>query len=190
MSDLSASHPSLDPTPLRGVNLYLVGMMGAGKTTLGRHLARCLGYHFFDTDQLIEEVSGATIPALFAERGEPRFRELETQVLAQLAPYRRLVVATGGGLVQKPENWSYLHHGIVIWLKVDPPQLLHRLQADPTPRPLLETADPAATLQRLLTQRLPYYSQADVHISIPNHTSPEDLVSQVWQQVLQRLRSH
>jgi shikimate kinase (EC 2.7.1.71) len=101
---------------LRGVNLYLVGMMGAGKTTVGRILAKKLKYHFFDTDAVIAQVANQSIADIFAEQGEEAFRELETQVLGQLSAYTNLIVATGGGIILRLTNWSYLHHGIVVWL--------------------------------------------------------------------------
>jgi len=147
---------------LKGLNLYLVGMMGAGKSTLGKHLATRLQYQFFDTDTLIEQVTQRSIPDLFAE-GEAEFRAVETSVLAQLCPYHHLVVATGGGMVTRPQNWSYLHQGLVIWIDVPLQQLFDRLQKDPTPRPLLQTPDPLAKLETLLQQRRSLYGEADLH---------------------------
>ncbi|MEO1132073.1 MAG: shikimate kinase [Cyanobacteria bacterium J06639_1] len=150
-------------------------MMGAGKSTVGRALAPQLGYQFFDTDTLIETAAGLTIPEIFAEQGEAGFREWETQVLAQLCPHSRLVVATGGGIVERSQNWSYLHHGLTLWLDVSAATLHQRLQAqrlqaqrlqsDATPRPLLETSDPLKTLTHLLDRRRTLYAQADVRIS-------------------------
>ncbi len=162
----------LDGAKLKGVNLYLIGMMGAGKTTVGRHLAHALGYQFFDTDQLVEQVTERTIPQIFAQEGEARFRDLEAEVLAQLSPFPRLVVATGGGIVLRPLNWSYLHHGVVIWLDVAVEILLERLLRERSHRPLLATSDPQATLEHLLQQRRPLYGQADVHVKISSEEKP------------------
>jgi shikimate kinase len=92
---------------LQGINIYLIGMMGAGKSSTGIQLAERLGYRFFDTDAVIEAAAGQTIPAIFEHQGEDAFRELETQVLAELSAYQRLVIATGGGIVTRPMNWSY-----------------------------------------------------------------------------------
>ncbi len=175
-------HPE-EAERLRGVNLYLIGMMASGKSTLGVELAAQLGFQFFDTDVLIEQVAGCPIPDIFAERGEAYFRDLETQVLAQLSSYTRLVIATGGGIVLRPQNWSYLHHGLTIWLDVAPELIWQRLSRDPGQRPLLQTPDPQLTLRRLMQQRQPFYAQADVRVSIPSETSPPQLAKQVWQAI-------
>ena len=89
---------------LKGINVFLIGMMGAGKTTVGGLLASELGYGFCDTDALIEQIAGKTINEIFAEDGEETFRQLETQVLSELSAYQQLIVATGGGIVLKPQN--------------------------------------------------------------------------------------
>jgi len=149
---------------LEGLNLYLVGMMGSGKSTAGRHLAELLGYRFLDADTSIEQVAGRSIPELFASEGEAGFRALEAAVLNQIASWHSLVVATGGGVVTRPENWGQLHQGVVIWLDAPEALLLARLRCDATPRPLLQTADPAARLTALLAERQPLYAQADLHI--------------------------
>ncbi len=125
---------------LQGLNLYLVGMMGAGKSTVGQVLAQQLGYQFFDTDAVIEQATGQAIATLFAELGEPGFREMERRVLGELAAYTRLVVATGGGIVTQPENWGILRQGVVVWLDVPITELHRRLQTDTT-RPLLQTGE-------------------------------------------------
>jgi shikimate kinase len=163
-------------------------MMGSGKTTVGQILARRLGYPFLDTDALIETITQQSISTIFAQQGEAEFRKLETQVLGEVSAFGRLVIATGGGIVQRPQNWSYLHHGIVIWLDVSTDLLLQRLRHDPTPRPLLHTADPAATLDQLLKQRRPFYAQADVHVRVEHPASPEEVSEWVWQQVQRQLR--
>ena len=149
---------------LEGLNLYLVGMMGSGKSTAGRHLADLLGYRFLDADTSIEQVAGRSIPDLFASEGESGFRALEAAVLNQIASWHSLVVATGGGVVTRPENWGQLHQGVVIWLDAPDALLLERLSSDPTPRPLLQADDPAARLATLLAERRPLYAQADLHI--------------------------
>ena len=149
---------------LEGLNLYLVGMMGSGKSTAGRHLAELLNYRFLDADTSIEQVAGRSIPDLFASDGEAGFRQLEAAVLNQIASWHSLVVATGGGVVTRPENWGQLHQGVVIWLDAPEALLLERLNRDPTPRPLLQANDPASRLAALLAQRRPLYAQADLHI--------------------------
>lgn len=164
---------------LQGLNLYLVGMMGAGKSAVGRPLAEALGYRFLDADDALQQVAGRTIPEIFARDGEAGFRELETAVLGQIAGWHSLVVATGGGVVTRPENWGHMRQGVVVWLDAPAPLLLERLQADPTPRPLLQADDPGARLGELLAQRQPLYQQADLQVQ----QGGED-PAQVAQQVL------
>ena len=89
---------------LNGTNIFLIGMMGAGKSTVGKLLAQKLGYNFLDTDPLIEKCAGKSIPEIFAKDGEETFRDLEQQVLSQVSAYTRLVVATGGGIVMRSLN--------------------------------------------------------------------------------------
>ncbi|MCF2972270.1 shikimate kinase [Synechococcus sp. Nb3U1] len=180
-------HPE-EAERLQGVNLYLIGMMASGKSTLGIELATQLGFQFFDTDALVEQIAGCPIPQIFADQGEAAFRDLETQVLAQLSSYTRLVIATGGGIVLRPQNWSYLHHGLTIWLDVAPALIWERLLKDPGQRPLLQTPDPEVTLHRLMEQRQPFYAQADVRVSILSETRLPQLAEQVWQAIRARLR--
>jgi shikimate kinase len=165
-------------TRLQGVNLYLIGMMGAGKTTLGRVLAQQLEYRFLDTDEAIAAAARQSIPEIFATSGEEGFREWETAVLSQVVPFPRLVVATGGGIVLRSANWGHLHHGLTLWLDVPTDELYRRLTADSTPRPLLATPDPLATLTNLLEQRRSLYAQADIHIPIDSQT-PEALLADI-----------
>ena len=164
-----------DSTPtlkqrLSGRSLYLVGMMGSGKTSTGRPLAERLGYGFVDADAVIEQAAGCSIPEIFERDGEAGFRSLESQVLNAISQRHSLVVATGGGVVTEPENWGVLHSGIVIWLDVIPDQLMQRLKADSTVRPLLQTADPEADLKALLNKRQPLYAEADLTVVINDET--------------------
>jgi shikimate kinase len=168
--------------PLQGLNLYLIGMMGAGKTTVGKALAKKLGYRFFDTDAVIERVAGQSIAQLFDTAGEAEFRTLETQVLAELSAYNRLAIATGGGIVGKRENWGLLRHGVIIWLDVAVEEILMRLQGDTT-RPLLKDPDPAGKVRSLLTQRQPLYAQADLRITWHPGDTPQSMASRILAQV-------
>ena len=174
-----------DSTPtlkqrLAGRSLYLVGMMGSGKTSTGRPLAERLGYGFVDADAVIEQAAGCSIPDIFDRDGEAGFRSLESQVLSAISQRHSLVVATGGGVVTQPENWGLLHSGIVIWLDVVPDQLLHRLNADSTVRPLLQTTDPEASLNTLLNERRPLYGEADLTVVI-NDETPEAVADGILQ---------
>lgn len=162
---------------LEGLNLYLVGMMGSGKSSVGRPLAEALGYRFLDADTSLEQVAGRSIPELFASQGEAGFRELEAAVLNQIAAWHSLVVATGGGVVTRPQNWGQLRQGVVIWLDAPDALLLQRLAADPTPRPLMQAEDPASRLAELLQERRPLYAQADLHI-VQDGRPPEQVA---WQ---------
>ena len=176
---MAETAPSLKQT-LAGRSLYLVGMMGSGKSSTGRPLAERLGYGFVDADAVIEQAAGCSISQIFERDGEAGFRAIETQVLSAISQRHSLVVATGGGVVTQPENWGLLHHGIVIWLDVVPDQLLQRLQADSTVRPLLQTADPEAALDALLAERRPLYAEADLTVVIQQET-PEDVADGIVQ---------
>ena len=156
---------------LGGRSLYLVGMMGSGKTSTGRPLAERLGYGFVDADAVIEQVAGCTISEIFERDGEEEFRSLETQVMRSISERHSLVVATGGGVVTRTENWGMMHQGIVIWLDVERRQLLQRLQSDSTQRPLLMTGDPAETLDEILKQRRPLYDEADLTVVIESESA-------------------
>ncbi|MEA5553925.1 shikimate kinase [Anabaena cylindrica UHCC 0172] len=161
---------------LRGVNLYLIGMMGVGKTTVGRLLAKELGYGFLDTDDVIVKAAGKSINEIFVDEGEAEFRRLESDVLAQVCAYTKLTIATGGGIVLRRENWGYLHHGLIIWLDAPVEILLNRLAEDDT-RPLLQDSDLEGKLLSLLEQRQSLYSQADLHITITTAQTPEQIVT-------------
>ena len=165
---------------LGGRSLYLVGMMGSGKTSTGRPLAERLGYGFVDADAVIEQAAGCSIPEIFERDGEAGFRALESQVLNAISQRHSLVVATGGGVVTQQENWGLLHSGIVIWLDVVPDQLLQRLKADSTVRPLLQTDDPEAALNALLNERRPLYAEADLTVVI-NEETPETVADGILQ---------
>ncbi|MEM8805190.1 MAG: shikimate kinase [Cyanobacteria bacterium P01_G01_bin.38] len=167
---------------LKDTSVYLVGMMGAGKSTVGKRLAEHLGYRFLDTDTVIEQTAGHPISQIFAEQGEAAFRDLETQVLNQVSTYPRLVVATGGGMVIKQMNWSYLQYGAVVWLDVPVEQLVARLTGDVS-RPLLQTsaqtADLRAKLEDLLAQRHRRYAQADIRIGCEAEEGPDTIATRI-----------
>ena len=167
---------------LKGINIYLVGMMGTGKTTVGQVLASQLDYRFFDCDLLLEKVAQSTIQEIFATQGEAQFRQLETQILSQLYSYTRSVIATGGGVVLKTENWSYLRHGLVIWLDAPIELLCQRLATDET-RPLLNHSDLESKLTSILEQRCHLYAEADLKIIIEPEQTPEAIASHILAQI-------
>ena len=170
---------------LGGRNLYLIGMMGSGKSSTGRPLAERLGYGFVDVDAVIEQVAGSSISEIFAREGEDSFRDLETQVLRSISERHSLVVATGGGIVTRSENWGMMHQGIVIWLDVERDQLLLRLQRDSTRRPLLQVNDPGEAVDSILGQRRPLYNEADLTVVIGTETA--DVVANGVLQLLPEL---
>ena len=164
---------------LQGLNIYLIGMMGSGKSTIGPLLAKHLGYSFLDTDTTIERSVGQSVTEIFQTVGEAEFRQIETQVLAEVSAYLRLVVATGGGIAIERENWNHLHQGLVIWL--DPPVnvLVERLKDDTT-RPLLaNSADLQSKLELMLADRRDRYSEADIQISIAQNLTAEEIVDRI-----------
>ncbi|MGB3651520.1 MAG: shikimate kinase [Rivularia sp. (in: cyanobacteria)] len=167
---------------LQGINLYLIGMMGAGKTTVGRLLASELGYGFVDTDEVIVASAKRSINQIFATEGETEFRRLESQVLSQVSAYTKLTVATGGGIILKRENWSYLHHGLIVWLDATPELLYNRLKEDTT-RPLLQDSDPLLKIRNILQERESLYALADLRITLQEGETPEELANRVIAQI-------
>jgi len=137
---------------------------------------------------VIEQSAGQTVSEIFAASGEAEFRQLETQVLAELSAYQRLVVSTGGGIVLQQQNWSYLRHGILIWLDVPVERLYDRLKNDTT-RPLLQAPDPLQRLQALLDQRQHLYAQADLKIAIDADETPEQVATRVLEEIPGILKS-
>lgn len=150
----------------RGPNIVLIGLMGSGKTTVGKIIARKLCWEFIDTDSLImEQAGGCSIPGIFAAEGEAGFRRRESEALRGLLGRRNCVIATGGGIITTPRNRPLLRHlGYVVWLEA-PVSLLARRTSFNQDRPLLHDTDPAARLQALLVERAPIYkSLADLRI--------------------------
>ncbi len=160
----------------RRLHVVLVGPMGVGKTTVGRRLARELQRPFADADEQLELRAGRTIPAIFRDDGEETFRELESEVLADLlGRVQPLVVAAGGGVVTQPENRALLgRRAFVVWLRASPGFLAAR--ADPAHRPLLTgDPDPATTLARLIAARAPLYEEvADATVDVEPFHAADD----------------
>jgi shikimate kinase len=140
-------------------NIYLVGLMGAGKTTIAKQLAKRLKRPFFDTDHEIERRTGVKVPLIFEIEGEAGFRDRESRVLEELSQGVGQIIATGGGIVLREENRAILmRSGMVVYLRAEPEMLYERTRRD-TNRPLLQVADPLARLQTLYRERDPLYSQ-------------------------------
>ena len=148
--------------------IYLVGFMGAGKSSVGRALSRRLGWRLIDLDAEIERSEKLTVQEIFQRLGEPRFRQLERQHLENAAGRQNVVIALGGGAYVNAENRALIDStGISVWLKVEFPNILKRVKIDGT-RPLFGDNDRA---ERLYQERLPSYSQAGLHVITDDRSS-------------------
>ena len=160
-------------------SIVLVGMMGAGKSSVGRRLASRLGLPFFDADTEIERAAGMTIPEIFATRGEGEFRDGERRVIARLLTSGPSVIATGGGAFMSEETRERIdENGVSIWLRAEFDVLMRRVRKRSN-RPLLKTADPEGTLRKLIEDRYPVYALADVTVhsrDVPHETVVQDIV--------------
>jgi shikimate kinase len=140
-------------------NIFLVGLMGAGKTTVGRALAKKLNKRFIDSDHEIEARTGVSIPLIFEIEGEASFRQRESDVIQDLTAQSDIVLATGGGAILKPENREYLKaRGTVIYLRASVNSILQRTAHDKN-RPLLQTANPRERIEQLAREREQYYTE-------------------------------
>jgi shikimate kinase len=169
-------------------SIFLIGLMGAGKTSIGRLLARRLGKAFYDCDHEIERATGVRIPVIFEIEGEAGFRMRESKMLDALTRRAGIVLATGGGAVLSEANRRLLaERGTVVYLRATPAQLWQRTRRDRN-RPLLRTPDPLARLEQLFAERDPLYREiADIIVDTGNQT-PGRLVHQVASR-LQGLRT-
>lgn len=164
-------------------NLALIGFMGVGKSSVGRLVADHLRFAYLDTDDLIESRVGKSVNDIFAQDGEPAFRELEQQVVAELAGRTQTVISTGGGLPVNPANLASLKsHALVVCLWASPEGILERV-AGQTHRPLLQTSDPLPKIRDLLTVREPFYRQADVLVNTEMRS-----IKEVGQHVVHQFR--
>ncbi len=167
-------------------NIYFVGMMGAGKTTIGRQLARRLKMRFVDCDHEVEARTGVRIPLIFEIEGEPGFRRRESQVLQELAVERGLVLATGGGAVLDPENRKRLiATGLVIYLCAPPEELYARTQHDRN-RPLLQVPNPLGKLRELYAIRDPLYREVADIIFEGGRRTPSVAARQLEQEIREK----
>jgi shikimate kinase len=164
-------------------NIYLVGLMGAGKSTVGKLLARKLDRRFIDADALIEERCGVKIPVIFEMEGEAGFRKREAQAIKEVVQEESIVLATGGGAVILPENRALLRsHGTVIYLHAGPAELWHRTKGGEG-RPLLQTGDARQTLENLYQVRDPLYREIADHVIETGKPSVNQLVHTLLMQL-------
>jgi shikimate kinase len=165
-------------------SVVLVGMMGSGKSSIGRKLGQRLGVPFVDADTEIEAAAGMTIPDIFASHGEAYFRAGEARVIARLLDGGPQVLATGGGAFMNPETRALIRaKGVSVWLNAEFDVLMRRLRrrAD---RPLLQTADPGATLTRLMDERYPVYAEAELTVhsrDVPHETITAEIIDALAQ---------
>ena len=178
-ANASATQEARITTALGARSVVLVGMMGAGKSTIGRRLSSRLGMPFLDADAEIEAAAGVSIPDIFESRGEPDFRDGEARVIARLLDSGPAVLATGGGAFMRKETRDRIRDKAVsIWLKVDADVIMRRVKRR-SDRPLLQTADPEATVGRLISEREPVYRQADLTIwsrDVPHEKIVEECI--------------
>ena len=167
---------------LGGRNIFLVGMMGSGKSQTGPDLAKIINYAFVDTDEVLEKASKQSIVEIFEKDGERGFRDLEKQVLKEISQHHSLVIATGGGLVTVPENWGILHQGIVIWLDLDLKLAIERIESDDKKRPLLNDHDLSQTFTQIYESRKPMYLESDLRIKI-DEQSPYEVATMIADQL-------
>jgi shikimate kinase len=181
MTDIAAQKSASSGAPAAIVSrlgdrsIVLIGMMGVGKSSIGRRLGARLGIPFIDADAEIEKAAGMSIADIFARHGEAAFRSGEARVIARLLNGGPQVLATGGGAVMNPETRALIQKkGVSIWLSAEFELLLRRISKRKAERPMLQTADPAATLRELLAKREPIYTQAD--LTVESRDVPHDAV--------------
>ena len=172
------STPKTIKEKLGGRNIFLIGMMGSGKSQTGPVLAKMINYAFVDTDDVIEKASKQSISSIFEKDGEKVFRDVEKKVLKEISQHHSLVIATGGGLVTLPENWGILHQGIVIWLDLDLKRSIKRLESDKKQRPLLIGDDLAENFSQIYESRKPMYLESDLRIKVEDQ-SPYEVATMI-----------
>jgi len=159
-------------------NIYLIGFMGTGKSTIGRQLALQLDFQFFDSDHTIEKAAGLTIPEIFEKQGEEVFRAMEKTFVESGHPKHGCVISCGGGLVFQPGLKELLQkHGIVISLFASPETIFERVQTNKN-RPLLNVKEPLAEIRKLLEKRLPVYKETGIGV-LTDGRSVADIVSHI-----------
>lgn len=155
-------------------NIVLIGFMGSGKTTVGKVLAVELGYHFVDTDDLIETNEGVDIPTIFKTQGETYFRQSETAALKRVMDWEKYVVSTGGGIVTIPSNQKILNQGIVVYLEASPQQIYDNVKHN-TSRPLLKGENVYAKICRMLKDREMLYKEAAHYTIQVDGKTPQEI---------------
>ena len=154
-------------------SIALVGLMGAGKSWMGRRLASRTGWDFVDSDTAIEAEAGLSIPEMFELGGETKFRQVELRVIRRLLAGSPIILSTGGGAFCQPDTHQAIRQAaLVVWLRARPETLLDRIE-NPQSRPLLAGPDPLAVMRRLAAERTPYYQQADILVDTDGLTQKQ-----------------
>ncbi|MBI4387526.1 MAG: shikimate kinase [Candidatus Omnitrophica bacterium] len=166
-------------------NVFLIGMMGSGKTTTAEALAKICGLKAVDLDGVIEDEAGTSINEIFAKDGEPAFRELEKKVLEKTAASAHsMVVGTGGGIILARDNVEHMRkNGVVIYLKTSFDVLWNRIKNSKN-RPLLKAADPQGRFRSIFEVRAPLYEQAADHVVLTDHKTPREVAVEIYEKFL------
>ncbi len=158
---------------IKGRSIFLIGMMGCGKSKSGLKLAELLKYKYIDLDSLIEKVAKKSINQIFNDEGEDNFRALETNCLKETIKLPSLVISTGGGIVTKSENWGILRQGIIAWIDLDKDIAIERLKNEIEKRPLLQGNNLNDLYMSIFQSRQNLYSQADLRIKVKKENIEE-----------------
>lgn len=160
-------------------NIFLIGFMGTGKTTVSRELAELLGYEEIDTDARIAEEQNQSISKIFEAQGEPAFREMETQLLRELGTECHKIISCGGGMALRRENVALMQeHGVVVLLTAEPETILERVQDDDG-RPVLNGNMNVAYIRELMAKRTPYYQAAGEVVVATDNCSPKEIAQEI-----------
>ncbi len=151
---------------LGGRSIFLIGMMGCGKSHTGPKIAEILEYKFIDLDNVIEKIAKKSIDNIFSQDGETIFRDLETQCLKEAIKLPSLVISTGGGIIEKSQNWGILRQGIIVWIKLEKQTALERLRGEIDKRPLIKGKNIDQIYTQIFNSRKELYSQADIKIDV------------------------
>ena len=158
---------------IKGRSIFLIGMMGSGKSQTGLKLAELLKYKYIDLDLLIEKLAKKSINQIFKDEGEDNFRELEANCLKETIKIPSLVISTGGGIVTKSENWGILRQGIIAWIDLDKDIAIERLKNEIENRPLLQGKNLNDLYMKIFQSRENLYSQADLRIQVKKENIEE-----------------
>ena len=165
---------------IKGRSIFLIGMMGCGKSQTGLKLAEFLKYKYIDLDSLIENLAKKSINQIFNDEGEDIFRQLETSCLKETIKIPSLVISTGGGIVTKTENWGILRQGIIVWIDLDKDIALERLKNEIEKRPLLKGNNLNDLYMNIFQSRENLYSQADLRIEVKKENVEEVVMKIIY----------